>query len=135
MRKGEDAETVDRVITRLLSQGLLDDSAFAQSFARARVVGAHHSRRRIQQDLARKGVARDVSDAAINTVFEAEGVDQQAIVEQVARKKLRLLAKLDPVVRKRRLYGFLARRGYDGTDIRRAMDAIGEELRDAESSA
>jgi SOS response regulatory protein OraA/RecX len=35
-------------------------------------------------------------------------------------------------VRRRRLYAFLARRGYDGEDIRNAMQAVGEELREPE---
>lgn len=133
-RKGEPRELVSRAIERLTEQGLLDDSAFAESFTRAKVLGAQQSRRRVQQDLARKGVARDVSDAAIATVFEEEQVDQRQIVEQAARKKLASLRKLDPVVRRRRLYAFLARRGYDGDDIRAAMDAVGEALRGGEEA-
>ena len=132
VRKGEAAELVDRAIARLREQGFLDDAAFAQSFTRFKVLGAGQSRRRVQAELGRKGVARDVTDAAIDTVFAEEGVDQRAIVEQAARKKLRSLAKLEPLVRRRRLYGFLARRGYDGDDIHRAMDAVGEELSEAE---
>jgi len=128
VRKGEEKAHVDRAIERLKEQGFLDDAAFAQSFARAKVVGASQSRRRVQQELSRKGVARDVSDAAIDVVFEEEGVDAFAIVAEAARKKLRSLAKLEPAVRKRRLYGFLARRGYDGEHIRSAMKIAGEEL-------
>lgn len=128
VRKGEDKALVDRAILKLQEHGLLDDSAFAQSFTRAKVLGAQQSRRRVQQGLARKGVARDVSDAAIATVFEEEALDPQALVEQVARRKLRSLVKLEPIVRKRRLYAFLARRGFDSEDIRRAMMAVGEEL-------
>ena len=128
VRKGETKELADRAVARLQEQGLLDDAAFAQSFTRAKVLGAKQSKRRVQQDLARKGVDRAVSDAAIATVFEEEGVDQREVVEAAARKKLRSLVKLDPVVRRRRLYAFLARRGYDGEDIRHAMEAVGEEL-------
>ena len=128
VRKGAERPVVQRVIDRLREQGLLDDALFAQAYTRARVLGANHSRRRVQQDLARKGVARDVSDAAIAAVFDEEGVDQGALVEAAARKKLRLLATQEPVVRRRRLYAFLARRGYDGHDIRRAMEALGDEL-------
>ncbi len=129
VRKGEDKSMVDRAIARLQAQGLLDDAAFARSFTRARVVGAQQSRRRVQQELARRGVARAVADDAIATVFEEEEVDQADVVVQAARRKLRTLIKLDPAVRRRRLYGFLARRGYDGEDIRRAMATVGEELR------
>ena len=128
VRKGAARPDADRAITLLQEQGLLDDGAFAQAFTRAKVLGANQSRRRVQQELARKGVARDVSDAAITAVFEDEGVDQRALVEAAARKKLRTLATLEPVVRRRRLYAFLARRGYDGDDIRRAMHVVGEEL-------
>lgn len=133
VRKGELREHVDHAVARLQEQGLLDDTRFAESFARSKVLGASQSRRRVQQDLARKGVAREVSDAAIATVFEEEGVDQGDVVEQAARKKLRSLVKLEPAVRRRRLYGFLARRGYDHEDIRKAMDAVGEELRAGEA--
>lgn len=125
VQKGEAKEHVDRAIDRLTEQGLLDDAAFARSFTRAKVLGAKQSRRRVQQLLARKGVARDVSDEAIDAVFEEEGVDQSGVVEEAARKKLRSLAKLEPAVQSRRLYAFLARRGYEADDIRAAMRELG----------
>jgi len=135
VRKGEVKEYVDRAIARLQEQGLLDDARFAESFTRSKVLGAKQSRRRVQQDLARKGVARDVSDTAIDTVFKEEGVDQSGIVEEAARKKLRSLVKLEPAVRRRRLYAFLARRGYDADDIRAAMSVVGSEVSGEEPDA
>jgi regulatory protein len=127
VRKGEEKPHVDRAIERLKEQGLLDDAAFAESFTRAKVLGAKKSRRRVQQELAKKGVARDVTDAAIDVVFEEEGVDQRAIVEEVARKKMRSLHGLEPAVQRRRLYGFLARRGYNSDDIRRVLELLTRE--------
>ena len=127
-RKGEDKALVALAVARLEEQGLLDDAAFARAFTRAKVLGANQSRRRVQQQLARKGVAREVSTQAIDAVFEDEGVDQRALVEAAARKKLRSLGRLEPLVRRRRLYAFLARRGYDGDDIRRAMEALKADL-------
>jgi regulatory protein len=127
-RKGEERPHVDWALARLEEQGLLDDAAFARSFARSKVVDGKQSRRRVQQDLARKGVSRRLTDAAIDTVFEEEAVDQRAIVEEAARKKLRTLAGLEPAVQRRRLYGFLARRGYEIDDIRSVLSAIGSSL-------
>jgi regulatory protein len=124
VRIGGDRPMVDCAIARLQEQGLLDDAAFAQSFTRAKVLGANQSRRRVQQHLARKGVARDVSDAAIKVVFEDEGIDQREMVERAARKKLRSLSKLEPAVQKRRLYAYLARRGFDAEYIRAAMEML-----------
>lgn len=130
VRKGEDRAVVERVIDSLRERGLLNDATYAHAFARAKIVGARKSKRRVQQDLSAKGVARDVSDAAVEQVFAEEGVDQQEIVEQVARKKLRSLARHEPEVRTRRLYAFLARRGYESDHIRRAMRVVGQELDD-----
>lgn len=127
-RKGEEKPHVDWAIDRLREQGLVDDAAFARSFARAKVVDGKQSRRRVQQDLARKGVSRSLSDEAIDTVIEEEGVDQRAIVEEAARKKLRSLTGLEPTVQRQRLYGFLARRGYEIDDIRSVLSAIGSSL-------
>ncbi len=131
VRKGADPAVVQHVADRLTAQGLLNDSSFAESFARSKVLGARQSRRRVQQGLARKGVARAVADAAIDTVFGEEDVDPRAIVRDAAKKKLRGLAKLEPVVRKRRLYGYLARRGYELDDIREVMSELREDLSDS----
>ena len=128
VRKGAEQPHVDRAIARLREQGILDDAAFAQSFTRAKVLGANQSRRRVQQELARKGVSRTVSDAAIDVVFEEEGVDTSAMAVTAARKKMHSLRTLEPNVQRRRLYGFLARRGYDGEDIRRAMEVVAREF-------
>jgi regulatory protein len=125
VKKGEERSHVDWAIARLQEQGLLDDAAFARAFTRSKVVGGKQSRRRVEQDLARKGVSRTVAGEAIGDVFEEEAIDQRAIVEEAARKKLRSLSGLDPVVQRRRLYAFLARRGYDLDDIRAAIAATG----------
>ena len=135
-RKGEEKPHVDWAVARLQAQGLLDDAAFARSFARGKIVDGKQSRRRVQQDLARKGVSRSQSDEAIDTVFDEEAVDQRAIVEEAARKKLRSLSGLEPAVQRRRLYGFLARRGYEMDDIRSVLSAIGSTLeRDDDADA
>jgi len=124
VRKGEPAEHVAAAVERLIALGALDDAQFARQFIRARISGAGLSRRRLQSELWRKGVARDVIDAALSEVFEEDAVDESAQITQVAAKKLRTLRSLDAATARRRLYAFLARRGYDGSAIRRVMDAI-----------
>jgi regulatory protein len=69
-------------------------------------------------------VARDVIDAALAEVIAEDEVDEDAQIAQVAAKKLRTLRSADPAAARRRLYAFLARRGYEGTAIRRVMDSL-----------
>ena len=128
IKKGEPAGDVDAAIERLRGAGLLDDASYAQQLARSKALGPGQSRRRIAQELARRGVARDLGDKAIAEVFEDEGVDESANIERVARKKMKTLAKLDALTQRRRLYAFLARRGYDGEAISRIVGRlIGDE--------
>ena len=124
VRKGEPPEYVDFAVERLLNAGFLDDASFARQFARTRVLGAGLSRRRIASELARRGVARDIVSAAIDDVFGEEHVDEEATLERVARKKLGTLSRLDAFTQRRRLYAFLARRGYDADDIGRVVDDL-----------
>ena len=132
LRKGEPPANVDAALDRLVVAGLIDDEAFARQFARSRAAGPGVSRRRIQQELGRKGVARAVSDEAVAEVFEEDGIDEGEVAVAAARRKLRSLADLEPAVRHRRLYAFLARRGYDADHIRRAIEqATGEAMADA----
>ena len=124
LRKVEDAAVVDAAIARLTESGLLNDADYARQFARAKALGPGLSKRRLQQELFRKGVTRDVADEAVTEVLADESVDQGEILERVARKKLRTLAAADPPTRRRRLYGYLARRGYESDDIRRVLDEL-----------
>lgn len=124
VKKGEPEDLVDAAIERLVASGLLNDEDYARGYVRAKVAGPGFSRRRLRGELSRRGVARDVADHAIAEVFESEETDESAIIERVALKKVRSLSKLDPDTRRRRLYAFLARRGYELDDIRQVMTKV-----------
>jgi regulatory protein len=124
VRKGEPADHATAAVARLITLGALDDAQFARQFIRSKMAGAGLSRRRLQSELWRRGVARDVIDAALAEVLVEDEVDEDAQIAQVAAKKLRTLRSLDPATMRRRLYAFLARRGYESSAIRRVMDAL-----------
>ena len=108
----------DDVIRRLVDNGLLNDEKFAEQYARSKMLSTGASKRRLTQDLYRKGIKGDVAAAAIGNVIADEEIDTAALIEQVARKKLTQLGDLEPLVLRRRLFGFLARRGYDVDEIK-----------------
>lgn len=124
IQKGEPEPRVDAAIARLVASGLLDDESYARQFARSRVLGRGASRRRVRDELYRKGVAGAAADEAIAEVFDEEAVDEASLVEAAARKKLRSLGDADAVTRRRRLYAFLVRRGFDGAQIRDALARV-----------
>jgi regulatory protein len=135
LKKGEPEPYVDAALQRLSALGLLNDADYARQFSRSKVLGPGHSKRRLQQELFKKGVAREVADEAIADVLEDEAVDTDAIIERLARRKAQSLRGLDPTARNRRLWSFLARRGYDADDIRKAIEAItGDKVEPADGS-
>lgn len=124
VRAGARPDHVDSVITRLQGAGVLDDAEYARQVARSRVAGRGDSRRRVTQALAHAGVGRAVADEAVAAVYEEESVDEVRLAEQAAVKCVRTLGVLDPAVRRRRLYGYLARRGHDASIIRDVMARV-----------
>ena len=112
------AADADDVIRRLLDNGLLNDAKFAEQYARSKMQSTGASKRRLTQDLYRKGIKRDVATEAIANVVEQDEIDPAVVIERVARKRLAQLGDLEPVVLRRRLFGFLARRGYDLDEIK-----------------
>jgi regulatory protein len=127
IQAGAPRTEVEEVVTRLIDQKLLDDADFAQQFARTKVAGGA-SRLRVLQELRRKGVAADVAEGALDTLLEEEGIDPSRSARAAAEKKWRSLARVDDSTRKRRVYAFLARRGFSPDEIRSAMNALGAEV-------
>ena len=129
VRKGEEPARVDAALERLTALGLVDDAAYARALARSKVLGPGFSRRRLQQEMFKRGVAREVGDEAIAEVLSDEAVDEDAVIERVARKKLRTLEQLEPATRRRRLYAYLARRGFESDEIRRVVETMSRMAR------
>jgi regulatory protein len=124
VQKDYSAADADDAIRRLVDNGLLNDKKFAEQFARSKMLSAGVSKRRLTQDLYRKGVRGDVASEAIDDVISDEGIDTDAAIERVARKKLAQLHDLDALVVRRRLFAYLARRGYGVDEIKRVVGLL-----------
>jgi len=123
LQKQHPPHAVDEALTRLEAAGLLDDARFAVDYAAAKARRGRGPARLIG-DLLAQGVERRVAETAVRTSLAAEGVDPAEAVRALAEKRALQLAGLPPVVRKRRLVAFLARRGFVGQEIREALETI-----------
>ena len=118
------AADIEAALDRLLANGLLDDRKFAAEYARQKIVVGGASVRRVKQELARKGIEARAVDDSIAETLANENVDQEFAIERIAMKKLKSLGDLEEVVKRRRLFGFLARKGYDLDDIKKVLGRI-----------
>jgi regulatory protein len=124
IRKKEAEPLVEAAVARLVTLGALNDEVFARQFTRSRI--SREGVRRIQSELARRGVPREAISSAIDEVREEERIDPAEALAAVAARKLKSMTKLDAPTKRRRLYGFLARRGYEPDEIQRVLKAIKE---------
>jgi regulatory protein len=114
--KGFKDDVVGRVLADLERYGYINDRRFAEQWAASRVRGRGLGPRRIEQELKQKGISREMIREVLSETFPSE--DEDAAAKKAAERKLRSMRNLEPAVRKRRLAGFLERKGFSPEIIR-----------------
>lgn len=112
-------EIAATVVARLQEVGLLDDAAYARRLARHLTEYKQYPRRRVEQELRRRGID---SATVCDAVSALESDDFQQALALLEKKYYN---KLNAPEDRRRATAALARRGFTYTAIRRAMDALG----------
>jgi regulatory protein len=140
-RKDFPERVIDACLDELDRQGLLDDAAFARSVVRDRVRLSPRGPAHLLQELRKRGVEDPVAETALRRVLDEEEVSVHGLAEEAALGWLR--RQSDGVVRaladeaftkereraRRRLHGYLARRGFRGSAAVEAMDAATDAAR------
>jgi len=116
-RHEPDARLIAEALDRLEASGVVSDAEVARAEASSRLRRGD-APQRVRQTLRRKGVDQRSTDAAIASAVEEDGFDELAACRTQAQKRWRSLASLEPDVAKRRLMGFLQRRGFSGQVVR-----------------
>jgi regulatory protein len=119
--KGYEPEVGEEVIARLRDLGMIDDAAFAGMLVRDRVRLKPQGARRLANELRAKGVAEETAHTAIRETMAGEDTDERELARRAA-EKWRPRAGEEPASARRRLHGFLARRGFDSDVIREVLD-------------
>ena len=108
--KGYSAEAIDQALSNLKTQGILDDTAYAKDLMSRLTLGKCVGRHKIAFELKRHGISKKISDELLETLSNE---DETGRALEQARLKWAGWSKLDPQKRKKRLYDFLIRKGYD----------------------
>lgn len=114
-------EAADEVISRLERVGLIDDAEYAAMLVRTRHAERGLARRALEVELAKKGIAPDIAQDALEQVDSA---DESAAAVAIVRKRVASMRGLDGTKRRNRLYGTLARKGYSAGVARAAIDEV-----------
>ena len=122
VQKGFGADDTTSVMERLIEARLLDDGQYAREYARQKLESGGSSVRRVEQELLKKGVSAEEIRSAVTSVIADGDVDISRSIDLAAKKKLASMGELDVEVKRRRLFGFLARGGFEISSIRRVVE-------------
>lgn len=115
-RKDSPAPLTKQITNKLKHFGLLDDKKFAEAFVRDRRLLRSSSVRKITNELRKKHIAADV----IEQVMAEDETDEGDLLRAlVAKKRQQTKYKNDDL----KLMQYLARQGFNYTDIREALRA------------
>ena len=126
-KRGISDDLVEQTVTRLQQAGLVNDQEFASAWVENRNTFQPRSRSALRMELHRKGL----NDEVIQPVLD-EQVEEPALAREAARKYARRLASLEWPEFRRKLGGFLARRGFSYDTLTPVVSEIWKESRMAD---
>ncbi len=101
-------DEVDTTLEHLTAVGLLDDHRFARDLARSLTSRRLLASKAVAAALRRNGISEDIAEEVL-----ADGGDDADLATTLAMRQIRRMSGASPEVAYRRLYGLLARRGYE----------------------
>lgn len=126
-KKDYPPEVVDDVLDELQEKELLNDASFAEKFASDKSRLNNWGPVKIQAHLYKKGISKAVAQQSIRKAFE--DVDLKAtLLNLVLKRKRRFLREEDVYKRKKKVFDYLAQKGFRPSGIYKHLDELMEAL-------
>lgn len=122
--KGYGEEAVEAALERCAELGYLDDGAFAAAYARDRIRLRPRAPALMEAELRRKGVSSEDARRGIARALEDEDTSEEVLLRRAAGRRWRVLRGRDPEVARRKLLGYLARRGFRAAAARDVVETL-----------
>lgn len=116
IKKGVSKALTERVYERIIQKGYVNDEAFARYWVENRQLRKGISKRKLQSELASKGVNRTIIDSLLAQSDRNDQHELQKIIEKKAGK----------YNDEQKLVAYLARQGFSYDDIKQAIERLKE---------
>ncbi|NMB74796.1 MAG: RecX family transcriptional regulator [Myxococcales bacterium] len=114
---GHPRPVVERLVQRFTETGLIDDAAFAEQRARALGTTRRFGPRRLRQDLRRRGIERELVEAAVARAYGERSAQEIMRELALARYGEALFADGCDAALRRKAQRFLLSRGFEASDV------------------
>ena len=126
-----DLGVLTNVTNRLRELGYVNDKKFVTWWIEQRQSHRPKGMRLIAQELTKKGISKDTISEILearnnrdNDEASADYISEEEGARKAVQKKLAIWKKLPKREQKRKIYGYLGRRGFTGDSIRRVVDEV-----------
>jgi regulatory protein len=120
-RRDFSPDIIDKVIGRLKEQGLVDDMAFARFWTENRESFRPRSQHLTALELRKKGVTNEIIKQSVSAIDDEESAYRFALT------KTRRLDNIDYLDFRKRIGGYLLRRGFSYEIVHRTIEKIWQE--------
>ena len=114
--------TIEEVIKSLKKLRYLDDQVYAERWIQNKLRARPIGRKLLKSRLRLKGIHPEIIDQALDKHYP-DAIEIEKIV-QLAENQIRKYKHQDQNVIKRKLFGFLTRRGFDSQESSEAIEKI-----------
>ncbi len=120
-QKGFSTEAIDITLEDLEQLGHIKDENFAKKWVTRRQRSKPKGKKMLEHELTNQSIDKTTVDRVLAGIHDTEETD---IALQLARKQVKHYHSLAPEVAKRRLHGFLLRRGFDYETIQSVITQV-----------
>jgi len=118
--KGHEKASAEKACERLTELGLLNDEEFARILANDLLERKNYSIKRIKQELAFRGIDRDIVENAI------ESLDNDPVPRIIMLIRKKYMNKISDEKGRKRTIDALMRLGYSYSDIKNALNTVND---------
>ena len=120
-RAGFSTKAIETSIAELIHSGHIRDRKYAENWIARRQKSNPRGKTLLKNELLDKGIDQETAEQVVANI---ETEDETKIALQIAKKRAKQYERLPIHVAKRRLHGFLARRGFASETVRHVLEQI-----------
>lgn len=114
--------SVKKTIERLRELGYVDDRKFVLWWIEQRSTFRPKGKRVVKMELLKKGISREIIEDVLSKAGNESPFDELMLAQKAVGKKLVIWTKLPLIEQKKKVYTFLAQRGFTTDIIQKLID-------------
>lgn len=120
-REGFSAKAIETAVEELIRSGHIRDRKYAENWIARRQKSNPRGKTLLKRELVERGIDRETAE---QVVAKVEIENETKVALEIAEKRMKQYKRLPVHVAKRRLHGFLTRRGFGAETVRHVLEQI-----------